>query len=612
MIILAAGFIPEETINEIQKSLDIVDVISEHIQLKKQGKHYLGLCPFHGEKTPSFSVSPEKQLYHCFGCGVGGNAITFVMEMENVVFVDAVKKLANKSGISVPDIGYSNAEQESGEKDKAKREGHDLAAKFYHHVLMNTEQGKQAYDYLVNRGFSTETMEHFQLGYSPDQPEVLKELLENRGFDLQEMEEGGLLFRQESSWELRDRFRNRIMFPIRDVQGRTVGFGGRTLGEGEPKYLNSSDSAIFHKNEMLYGIDLARPDIRKQNTAVLFEGYVDVISANKAGVTNGIASLGTSLSDRQAQLIRRNTERIIICYDGDNAGQGAAKKSAEILERQGLTVQVAVLPSGMDPDDYIQSYGTERFRKEVIEASVPIMSFKLQMLKKDKNLQDEGERLQYIEEVLKEITHLSKAVERDFYLRQLADEFSLSLDALKQEQFRLYKQESNHSTEKTKENGFNDRKRRWGTDQYARAKLLPAFQNAERFLLAHMMHDSQACMEVKERLGAEFNIESHIAIAAHLYAYYAEGNPADAGTFINHLQDPDLIKEASEIALLDITEHMSENELVDYIDKIKNYPKWVEIEQIQQKMKEAERNQDVSLAVKLGNEIIDMKKALQK
>nr|WP_246031537.1 DNA primase [Salibacterium salarium] len=609
---MAAGFIPEETINEIQKSLDIVDVISEHIQLKKQGKHYLGLCPFHGEKTPSFSVSPEKQLYHCFGCGVGGNAITFVMEMENVVFVDAVKKLANKSGISVPDIGYSNAEQESGEKDKAKREGHDLAAKFYHHVLMNTEQGKQAYDYLVNRGFSTETMEHFQLGYSPDQPEVLKELLENRGFDLQEMEEGGLLFRQESSWELRDRFRNRIMFPIRDVQGRTVGFGGRTLGEGEPKYLNSSDSAIFHKNEMLYGIDLARPDIRKQNTAVLFEGYVDVISANKAGVTNGIASLGTSLSDRQAQLIRRNTERIIICYDGDNAGQGAAKKSAEILERQGLTVQVAVLPSGMDPDDYIQSYGTERFRKEVIEASVPIMSFKLQMLKKDKNLQDEGERLQYIEEVLKEITHLSKAVERDFYLRQLADEFSLSLDALKQEQFRLYKQESNHSTEKTKENGFNDRKRRWGTDQYARAKLLPAFQNAERFLLAHMMHDSQACMEVKERLGAEFNIESHIAIAAHLYAYYAEGNPADAGTFINHLQDPDLIKEASEIALLDITEHMSENELVDYIDKIKNYPKWVEIEQIQQKMKEAERNQDVSLAVKLGNEIIDMKKALQK
>ncbi|MDQ0299737.1 DNA primase [Salibacterium salarium] len=612
MIILAAGFIPEETINEIQKSLDIVDVISEHIQLKKQGKHYLGLCPFHGEKTPSFSVSPEKQLYHCFGCGVGGNAITFVMEMENVVFVDAVKKLANKSGISVPDIGYSNAEQESGEKDKAKREGHDLAAKFYHHVLMNTEQGKQAYDYLVNRGFSTETMEHFQLGYSPDQPEVLKELLENRGFDLQEMEEGGLLFRQESSWELRDRFRNRIMFPIRDVQGRTVGFGGRTLGEGEPKYLNSSDSAIFHKNEMLYGIDLARPDIRKQNTAVLFEGYVDVISANKAGVTNGIASLGTSLSDRQAQLIRRNTERIIICYDGDNAGQGAAKKSAEILERQGLTVQVAVLPSGMDPDDYIQSYGTERFRKEVIEASVPIMSFKLQMLKKDKNLQDEGERLQYIEEVLKEITHLSKAVERDFYLRQLADEFSLSLDALKQEQFRLYKQVSNHSTEKTKENGFNDRKRRWGTDQYARAKLLPAFQNAERLLLAHMMHDSQACMEVKERLGAEFNIESHIAIAAHLYAYYAEGNPADAGTFINHLQDPDLIKEASEIALLDITEHMSENELVDYIDKIKNYPKWVEIEQIQQKMKEAERNQDVSLAVKLGNEIIDMKKALQK
>ncbi|RSL30903.1 DNA primase [Salibacterium salarium] len=607
-----AGFIPEETINEIQKSLDIVDIISEHIQLKKQGKHYSGLCPFHGEKTPSFSVSPEKQLYHCFGCGAGGNAITFVMEMENIVFVDAITKLANKSGISVPDVGYSNSEQESGEKDKVKREGHELAAKFYHHVLMNTEQGKQAYDYLVERGFTTETIERFQLGYSPDQPEVLKELLENRGFDLQEMEAGGLLYRQESSWDLKDRFRHRIMFPIRDVQGRTVGFGGRMLGEGEPKYLNSSDSPIFHKNETLYGIDLARPEIRKQNTAVLFEGYVDVISANKAGVNNGIASLGTSLSDRQAQLIRRNTERIIICYDGDNAGQGAAQKSAEILERQGLTVQVALLPSGMDPDDYIQSYGTERFRREVIEASVPIMSFKMQVLKKDKNLQDEGERLQYIEDVLKEITHLSKAVERDFYLRQLADDFSLSLDALKQEQYRLYKEESRNTTDKKRENGFNDRKRRWGTDQYTKAKLLPAFQNAERYLLAHMMHDSQACMEVQERLGGDFNIEAHIAIAAHLYAYYSEGNPADAGTFINHLQDPDLIKEASEIALLDITEHMSENELVDYIDKVKNYPKWVEIEQIKQKIKEAEKNQDVFLAAKLGNEIIDMKKALKK
>ncbi|MFZ4451997.1 DNA primase [Salibacterium aidingense] len=608
-----AAYIPEETISEIQQSLDIVDIVSEHIQLKKQGKHYLGLCPFHGEKTPSFSVSPEKQLYHCFGCGVGGNAITFVMEMENLVFVDAVKKLADKTGISVPDVGYSNAEHETVSVHQEKKEAHELAAKFYHHVLMNTEQGKQSYDYLLERGFTPEVMERFQLGCSPDQPDVLKGLLEKRGYDLEEMETCGLLLRQESNWELRDRFRHRIMFPIRELQGHTVGFGGRSLGEAEPKYLNSPDSPIFHKNELLYGFDIARPDIRRQNTAVLFEGYADVIAANTAGVKNGVASLGTSLTERQAQIIRRNTERIIICYDGDNAGQGAAQKSGEILEQQGLLVEVAVLPARMDPDDYIQTYGSERFRKEVIESAVPFMSFKIQALKKDKNLQDEGDRLRYIEEVLKEITHLSKAVERDFYLRQLAEEFSLSLDALKQEQYRIYKENvRNGAGKNNREYRFSGRQKRWNVEDYSKERLLPAFHNAERYLLAHMMRDSQASLEVQERLGGNFNIENHIALAAHLYAYYADGKPADPGTFINHLHDPDLIKEASDIAMLDITEHMSENELVDYIDKIKNYPKWVEIEQIKQKMKEAERNQDVELAVKLGNEIIDMKKALQK
>ncbi|MGY4690338.1 DNA primase [Salibacterium sp. K-3] len=607
-----AAFIPEETITEIQQSLDIVDVVSEHLQLKKQGKHYLGLCPFHGEKTPSFSVSPEKQLYHCFGCGAGGNAITFVMEMEGVPFVEAVNKLADKTGVAVPDLDSSGPNGSGDAEYSAHHEGHELAAKFYHHVLMNTEQGKQAYDYLTARGITVEMMERFQLGFSPDQPEVLKGLLDKRGFDLEKMEEHGLLYRQESTGELRDRFRNRIMFPIRDLRGRTAGFGGRTLGEAEPKYLNSADSAFFHKNELLYGFDIARKAIRKENAAVLFEGYADVIAANKAGVENGIASLGTSLTDRQAQIIRRNTERIIICYDGDNAGQGAAWRAGEVLEKQGLHVEAAMLPAETDPDDYIQMYGPERFRKEVIEAAFPFMSFKIQALKKDKNLQDEGEKLRYIEEVLTEMTALPRAVERDFYLRQLADEFSLSLDALKQEQYRIYKEHGGKKYAARRSAGQEEGNNRRGVDHYAGTRLLPAYQNAERYLLAHMMRDRGTCMEVQQRLGGDFNLDQHIALAAHLYAYYAEHRTADPGAFINHLDDPELIKEASDIAMLDITDDMSENELVDYMDKIKNYPKWVEIEQIQQKQKEAERNQDFELAARLGNEIINMNKALKK
>ncbi|MFB4164895.1 DNA primase [Alteribacillus sp. JSM 102045] len=607
-----AQYIPDETVAEVRKSLDIVEIISEYIQLKKQSKHYMGLCPFHGEKTPSFSVSPDRQLYHCFGCGAGGNVITFVMEIEKIGFVEAIGKLASKTGIPIPESGYSKSEQARSSAQAKKKEGHELAARFYHHLLMNTEQGKDAFDYLLQRGFSAEVMERFQLGYSPNQPNVLKGLLEKRNFNLQEMEDAGLLIRQESNWELKDRFRNRIMFPIQDVQGQTVGFGGRVLGKGEPKYLNSPESAIFRKNETLYGMHLARPEIRKLNTAVLFEGYADVIAANKAGINNAIAVLGTSLTERQAKILRRNTERIIICFDGDNAGQEAAKRSAEILEQQGLVVQVALMPDKTDPDDYIKNSGPARFKSEVIDAAVPLMNFKMQLLKRNKNLQDEGEKLQYIEEVLKEVTYLSKAVERDFYLRQLADEFSLSLDALKQEQYRIYKESKRFFNNNRKDSAFGNRTNRWGLETYKSQQLLPAFQNAERILLAHMMRNKEICMEVQERIGGDFNIEHHIAIAAYLYAYYGEGYDPDPGDFINQLKDTELIKKASEIAMLDINEHLSENELVDYISQIKNYPKWVEIEEKEQKMKEAEKKQDIQLAVKLATELVDMKKALKK
>ncbi|WP_158735073.1 DNA primase [Alteribacillus sp. YIM 98480] len=607
-----AQYIPDETVAEIRQSLDIVEIISEYIQLKKQGKHYMGLCPFHGEKTPSFSVSPDRQLYHCFGCGAGGNAITFVMEMEKVGFVEALGKLGSKAGISVPETGYSKSGQAGYSTHHKKIEAHELAARFYHHLLMNTEQGKEAYDYLLRRGFSPEMMERFQLGYSPDHSNVLKGLLEKRKFNLQEMEEAGLLLRQESNWDLKDRFRNRIMFPIQDIQGHTVGFGGRVLGEGEPKYLNSPETSIFKKNETLYGMHLARKEIRKSNTAVLFEGYADVIAASNAGITNAIAVLGTSMTERQAKIIRRNTERIIICFDGDNAGQDAARRSAQILEQEGLIVQVALLPDKEDPDDYIKANGAKRFKSEVIEAAVPLMAFKMQLLKRKKNLQDEGEKLQYIEEVLKEVTYLSKAVERDFYLRQLADEFSLSLDALKQEQFRIYKESKRYYNDKRNDSTYGSRAKRWGLDSYKNKQLLPAFQNAERMLLAHMMKDKTVCMEVQETIGGDFNVEEHVAIAAYLYAYYAEGNKPDPGHFINQLQDPDLIKKASEIAMLDINKHLSENELVDYIRQIKNYPKWVEIEEIEQKMKEAEKKQDIQSAVQLATELVDMKKALKK
>ncbi|WP_240376604.1 DNA primase [Bacillus piscicola] len=605
-----ANYIPEETIAEIRRSLDIVEVISEYVQLQKRGKHYTGLCPFHEEKTPSFSVSPDKQLYHCFGCGAGGNVITFIMEIEQLQFAEAVQRLAENKGLSVPDIPLSGTVKDS--THNRKKEAHQLASRFYHHLLMSTEQGRESFEYLLQRGFEKETIELFQLGFAPDHDGLLKELLVKRGFDLTDMEECGLLRRHEAAWELHDRFRNRVMFPIRDMRGYTVGFGGRVLGTGEPKYLNSPETSIFNKSDTLYGMDLAKKEIRKQNTAVLFEGYMDVISAYQANVKNGVASLGTSLTERQAQVLSRNAERIIICFDGDNAGQEAAVKSANMLEKHGLNVQVAVLPERMDPDDYIHSKGAEQFKKEIIEAAIPFMAFKMETLKKNKNLHIEGDKLSYIEEVLKQITTLSKAVERDFYMRRLADEFSLSFDALKQEQYRIYK-ETRRSFDKVGKPRFNQVQReRRGTAPFVNKRILPAFQNAERFLLAHMMQSKEITAEVGERLGGGFNVDEHIALAAYLYSYYGDNNPADPGAFINQLDDANLVKKASEIAMLDISRHLSENELVDYIHQIKNYPKWVEIEEKEQKMKEAEKKSDLKQALQLAAEIVDMKKALKK
>ncbi|MFC5713415.1 DNA primase [Thalassorhabdus alkalitolerans] len=602
--------IPEELIEEVRNKNDIVDVISDHVQLKKQGRHYLGLCPFHGENTPSFSVSPERQLYHCFGCGAGGNVITFVMEMEGADFIQAVEKLAERIDMALPKHVKGVSGNESGKKHESKILGHELAAKFYHHLLTTTEQGKAAYDYLLDRGFTQDMISAFQIGYAPDNPAALKALLEKRGFQESEMEEAGLLLRKESSWEYMDRFRNRVMFPIMNNQGRVIAFGGRALQEGQPKYLNSPETPIFHKNETLYALHKARPAIRKENKAILFEGYADVISAWNAGVNNGVATLGTALSARQAKIIRRNAEQAIICYDGDKAGQEAALRSAELLEQEGCQVQVALLPEGSDPDDFIKIHGKDKFVNEIIKAPFTLMSFKMQKLKKEKNLQHEGDRLQYIEEIVGEISKISKAVERDHYLRQVADEFDLSLEALKQEQHRLFR--ANKQKNKNAGTSYSsDSSKRRASQYMTEQRLRPAFFNAERILLAHMLSSKEITDQVADEVGGEFNVENHIALAAHLYAFYGAGRDGDSSDFIHSLTDESLMKLAAELSMLDINRNLTENELADYIKQIKNYPKWVEIEEKEKEMKEAERRHDLQHALQLANELVEMKKALK-
>jgi DNA primase len=593
--------VDEGTIDKIRASVDIVDVIGEYVQLKKQGRNYFALCPFHSEKTPSFSVSPDKQIFHCFGCGVGGNVFTFIMEIEGISFPEAVRLLGEKAGIDVPLEGNQNSQ--TNDRLAILYHGMELLTKFYHKLLLDERYGKKALDYLRKRGFTGETIRRFQIGYAVPSWEAATRFLERRNLPLPLFEQVGLLSKRQFDGKIFDRFRDRIMFPIRDAKGRTVAFAGRVLGDQKPKYLNTPESNIFHKGRILFGYDSARPAIKRKNEVVLFEGYADVIRAYQAGIDNGVASMGTSLTEDQARLLTRNAEKIIICYDSDEAGTNAAFRAAEMLMGFGRTIKIARMPAGLDPDDYITRYGGERFRNDVIGASQTVMAFKMQYLKKGKNMNDEGDRLRYIEEVLREISTLNQAVERDHYLRQLADEFSLSLDALKQQQYQIYRRRKR----KEEDSRHESRPIPYRNGQ---RHLLPAHLAAERQLLAHMMRDADIAAEVMNAIGASFHDDLHQALAAHLYAYYEEGRSPDVAAFIEKLEDPQLKQAATAIAMMEISEQASRQEIEDYIARILQYGTEADIQRKERERKEAEKRRDYETAAKILAEIIALKKKI--
>ncbi|RFB17544.1 DNA primase [Bacillus sp. HNG] len=597
--------IPEETIEKIRLSVDIVDVISEYVQLKKQGRNYFGLCPFHGENTPSFSVSPDKQIFHCFGCGAGGNVFSFLMDLEGHSFSEAAVNLAKKVNIDLSDYEHHTAVSDKNNDVSKMQEAHELLKKFYHHLLLNTKEGQPALDYLTNRGFTREIIDKFEIGYALDSWNFATKFLQKRGFKPELMERAGLLVKKEDTGTFFDRFRNRIMFPIWDHQGKTIAFSGRVLDKGqEPKYLNSPETIIFNKSKTLYNFHQARLDIRKQQQVVLFEGFADVIAADRADVPNSIGTMGTSLTDEHVKIIRRNVESVVICYDSDNAGLDAALRASSLLLEAGCYVRVATMPNGMDPDDYINKYGAEKFKNDVIGASLTIMAFKMQYLRRGKNLQDEGERIRYIEDVLKEISSLDKAVERDHYLRQLSNEFSISLEALKQQQLQYYK------SERKKRDNFSSNRNNTKAKPTVSKHLFKAYHNAERFLLAYMLRDRDIADKVQDQLQAEFNIEEHRAILTYLYAYYEEGHEPDISTFLTRIHDDNLKRIVTDIAMMSVEEEVSDSVLSDYMKQVLNHKKMSMIKEKETEQLEAERSKDYLKAATIANEIIQLKKAL--
>ncbi|MGG3282857.1 DNA primase [Paenibacillus solani] len=605
-MITGQGNIPDDVIEEVLAKSDIVDTVSKYVHLTKQGKYLKGLCPFHSEKTPSFTVTPERQIFYCYGCGKGGNAIKFRMEIEGFSFPEAVKTMAEENDISLPEGQGVPAIPRNPEKERLF-EANELSAKLYHFLLKNTEHGTEAMRYLRSRGMNDKIIDQFQIGYAPDRWDTLVQFLTKRSFDLKEMEKGGLLSARHEQEGYLDRFRGRIMFPIHDRSGKVIAFAGRILGEGQPKYLNSPETILFNKSRTLYNLHQAKTSIRKLRQILLFEGYGDVISSWEAGLHNGVATMGTSLTENQVAIMKSLAEEVVVVYDGDKAGMAAALKVIPLLEGVGLRVRIALMNEGMDPDDYIRKFGAERFR-HVVESAVSTTKFKLIYLKKNHILLEEDGKIAYTKEALPIIAALNSSTEREVYLRELSSELHLSYESLKQD-CNLLRQSM---MQKKMDEGDN-KENRWNNGRHKKGRvpaptLLPAYHAAERRLLSLMLQDAEAARYVGDRLGEAFNIEDHAAIAAYLYAFYAQGKSPDISRFMSSLHDDRLEMTVSSIMMMEAPAEWNVQVLDDCIREVLKFPQQREINQKKEEMIKAERSGDFLRAAQIASEIIALER----
>ncbi len=414
--------VSEEKIEEIRSATDIVEVVSAYVRLKKRGKNYVGLCPFHQEKTASFSVSPEKQMYYCFGCGEGGNVFTFVMRTEKVSFNEALQTLAARAGITVPVLSGTTDE---GEGNEPLYRANMLAARFYHNNLMQTPEGAFALDYFRKRGFSDETIKHFGLGYAPRNWEALVNYAKEQDIPLDVLEKAGLAARRDDGTYF-DKFRGRAIFPILATTGRVVAFAGRQLYDDDSmaKYVNTPETELYRKSRILYGLSMTRDAIRKQEYAVLVEGYTDLISLYQAGVTNVVASSGTALTDEQIALLGRYAPSIVIVYDADSAGSSAALRGVEKILEKGLDVRVARLPESEDPDSFVKRHGRDAFL-DIIDQGISFLDYKASLLKEDGSFETPEGQARAVRSIIEILAKMPDELKRNFYIKSLAERYGL-------------------------------------------------------------------------------------------------------------------------------------------------------------------------------------------
>ena len=421
-------FYSEEVIEDVRSRNDIVDIIGGYVSLKKRGNSYMACCPFHHEKTPSFHVSREKQMYHCFGCGVGGNVYTFVMEYENYSFPEAIKLLADRCGVELPEYQMSDEQKKRENYKIVLKEMNKTAAAYFHYLLTKTDRGKKAKEYLTNRGISDETISRFAIGYSDIYEDDLYRYLKSKGYTDAQMKDSGLIKFRENKGAT-DEFWNRVMVPILDINGKVIAFGGRVIGDGLPKYINTKETAVFDKSHNLFAMNLARRS--KRRGIIICEGYMDVISMHQAGFDNAVASLGTAFTIGQASIIKRYTDEVYLAYDSDGAGTNATLKAIGILRDVGLVTRFISMSPYKDPDEFIQNLGKDEYEKR-IENAVSGVIFEMDTVARGYNLKDPEDKIKFVKDIAKRLSTIEEVVARHSYIDAASEKFNLDRDSLKE------------------------------------------------------------------------------------------------------------------------------------------------------------------------------------
>ncbi|HCX1570825.1 TPA: DNA primase [Staphylococcus aureus] len=587
--------IDQSIINEIKDKTDILDLVSEYVKLEKRGRNYIGLCPFHDEKTPSFTVSEDKQICHCFGCKKGGNVFQFTQEIKDISFVEAVKELGDRVNVAVDiEATQSNSNVQIASDDLQMIEMHELIQEFYYYALTKTVEGEQALTYLQERGFTDALIKERGIGFAPDSSHFCHDFLQKKGYDIELAYEAGLLSRNEENFSYYDRFRNRIMFPLKNAQGRIVGYSGRTYTGQEPKYLNSPETPIFQKRKLLYNLDKARKSIRKLDEIVLLEGFMDVIKSDTAGLKNVVATMGTQLSDEHITFIRKLTSNITLMFDGDFAGSEATLKTGQHLLQQGLNVFVIQLPSGMDPDEYIGKYGNDAFTTFVKNDKKSFAHYKVSILK-DEIAHNDLSYERYLKELSHDISLMKSSILQQKAINDVAPFFNVSPEQLANE-IQFNQAPANYYPE-DEYDGYDEYGGYIEPEPIGMAQFdnLSRQEKAERAFLKHLMRDKDTFLNYYESVDKDNFTNQHFKYVFEvLHDFYAENDQYNISDAVQYVNSNELRETLISLEQYNLNDEPYENEIDDYVNVI-NEKGQETIESLNHKLREATRIGDVEL-----------------